>query len=177
MPKRFVAWLLAGSVMAIMAVVVSAAGRQPRSNQDVLDALLVEVRGLRAAMEQMSSVGPRVQLAMGRLQLQEQRIVTMGRRLDALRDQRMAAERESQGLRQELSLIEEQAGRENDPVKKGMITARLDDLRRIVDQRAAHGARLAAEETEVANVIATEQSRWSDINRTLEDLERALARR
>ena len=40
-------------------------------NQDVLAQLLVEIRGLRATMEQMGSAGPRVQLALGRIQLQE----------------------------------------------------------------------------------------------------------
>ena len=51
-------------------------------SEDVLPALLVEVRGLRAAMEQMASAGPRVQLAVRRVQLQEQRINTLIRRLD-----------------------------------------------------------------------------------------------
>jgi hypothetical protein len=43
--------------------------RQDRQDPDVLSALLVEVRGLRAAMEQLGAAGPRVQLALGRLQL------------------------------------------------------------------------------------------------------------
>src|SRR5436190_11961823 len=51
-------------------------------HEDVLPALLTEVRGLRAAMEQMAAAGPRVQLALGRVQLQEQRINTLIRRLD-----------------------------------------------------------------------------------------------
>src|SRR3954464_5619884 len=49
---------------------------------DVLPTLLIEVRGLRVAMEQMAAAGPRVQLALGRVQLQEQRINTLIRRLD-----------------------------------------------------------------------------------------------
>ncbi len=53
--------------------------------QDVLPALLVEVRGLRAAMEAMASSGPRVQLALGRLQLQEQRVNNLLRRLETAR--------------------------------------------------------------------------------------------
>ena len=39
-----------------------------------MPALLTEVRGLRVAMEQMTSAGARVQLALGRLQLQESRL-------------------------------------------------------------------------------------------------------
>lgn len=52
---------------------------------DVLPALLMEVRGLRAAMEQMASAGPRVQLALGRVQLQEQRVNALLRRLYDIR--------------------------------------------------------------------------------------------
>ena len=48
--------------------------QQPTAGSDTLAALMVEVRGLRAAMEQMASAGPRVQLGLGRVQLQEQRI-------------------------------------------------------------------------------------------------------
>jgi hypothetical protein len=54
------------------------------SRRDVLPALLVEVRGLRAAMEQMASAGPRIQLFVSRLQLQEARVNAMARRLDEI---------------------------------------------------------------------------------------------
>ena len=65
----------------------SLAGRtqQPAPAPEVLTALLTEVRGLREAMEQLASAGPRLQLTLGRLQLQEQRITTLVRRLDDVR--------------------------------------------------------------------------------------------
>jgi hypothetical protein len=37
--------------------------------------------------------------------------------------------------------------------------------------------RLQAEEADLQQQIATEQGRWSDINRALEELQRALGRR
>src|SRR4029079_7789264 len=52
------------------------------------------VRGLRAAMEQMASAGPRVQLFASRLQLQEARIGNMIRRLDTVRDSLGSAQRD-----------------------------------------------------------------------------------
>ena len=74
------------------------AAQAPRTD-DVLPALLVEVKGLRAAMEQMAGAGPRVQLFVGRLQLQEGRITGMIRRLDTVRDQLVTARRELEGLK------------------------------------------------------------------------------
>ena len=72
---------------------LSAQASQASQGQDVLPALLVEVRGLRAAMEQMASAGPRVQLALGRLQLQEQRVNNLLRRLETARGSLAAAQR------------------------------------------------------------------------------------
>ena len=51
----------------------SAQSQQP-SGQDVLAALLQEVKGLRAAMEQMATSNAHAQLLVGRLQLQESRM-------------------------------------------------------------------------------------------------------
>src|SRR5438105_4189363 len=59
---------------------------QATRSEDVLPALLVEVKGLRAALEQMASGGAQAQLLVGRLQLQEGRVASMIRRLDTVRD-------------------------------------------------------------------------------------------
>ena len=83
----FVLMLVIVSVFA-----TSIFARQTRQDPDVLGALLVEVRGLRGAIEQMSSASARVQLAMGRLQLNEQRITTYMRRIDEIRDRRLPTE-------------------------------------------------------------------------------------
>ena len=69
-------------------------------------ALLVEVKGLRAAMEQMASAGPRVQLFASRLQLQETRINNMVRRLDTVRDRMAEAQRDVARLQTEEGQLE-----------------------------------------------------------------------
>jgi hypothetical protein len=86
--------LLALLVAAGVSLAVGAEQRAP----DVLTALLTEVRGLRAVLEQMATAGPRVQLALGRLQLQEQRIGNQVRRLDSVRAGLLAAQRELEPL-------------------------------------------------------------------------------
>ena len=170
-------WVVATGALALGATVIPIAGQQPGTGQDVLSALLIEVRGLRAAMEQMSATGARVQLAMGRLQLQEQRITTMIRRLDGVREQRVAAEREGNELRQRIAQLEEMTERGENPEERKMAAAESRALKSMVEQRSTDLQRLISEETEVSSAIAAEQSRWSDINKTLEDLERALTRR
>src|SRR6478672_11002828 len=93
-------------MLALVIVVGVATGhtseaQRPAQQEDVLPALLVEVRGLRAAMEQMASAGPRVQLALGRVQLQEQRVNNLLRRLEESRTHLAEAQRNYDRLQQE----------------------------------------------------------------------------
>ena len=174
MRDRNIAWwmIAAGAVMVIVAA-RPLTGQQP-ANQDVMSALLVEVRGLRAAMERMASVGPRVQLAMGQLQLQEQRVTTMLRRLDTIRDQKTNAEREATDMRARVEQLEEMADRAEDPKARKQAALEVQEVKRMVERSGTDLQRFAAEEAELSNAIAAEQSRWADINRRLEELERAL---
>src|SRR5687768_11401627 len=109
--KRLVgAFMLTAAGIAAGAAVQGgphAEAAQNAQGQDVLPALLVEVRGLRAAMEQMASSGPRVQLALGRLQLQEQRVNNLLRRLETTRGSLAGAQREEEQSRQQFAAMEE----------------------------------------------------------------------
>ena len=168
---------------AVLLIVCSAlVGRtslqaQSAPREDVLPALLAEVKGLRAAMEQMSSAGPRVQLFVGRLQLQETRMNGMIRRLDTVRDTLASAKRELEGFKGAQKMMEggdepQEPGAEKEgfgPILAGMMK-----------QAAAAQAnidRLAAEEVQLTQELTVEQARWIDINQRLDELERALAKR
>lgn len=150
--------------------------RQTRPDPDVLSALLVEVRGLRAAMEQMSSATARVQLAMGRLQLNEQRITTYMRRLDDIRDRRLPAERDVQKWQEEVSEQAEALRRAVPPIPQESNDF-LKQLKGELARASAYLQRLQTEEAQLMRDIATEQDRWAEINRTLEELDRTLIRR
>lgn len=164
---------------ALMGVLVHAGQAVPApKNEDVLPALLTEVRGLRAAMEQMGSAGPRVQLFVGRLQLQEGRMNAMIRRLDSVRENLVSEQRE-------LANAQEQQTRFEASLASGPATAgQREDLsqliprvkRGVADHRAAV-ARLTAEEGQLTQDLAVEQGRWTDINQRLDELERALVKR
>ena len=104
---RFVNWRTLTAAVAVAVLGAGLAAQAQRPQDDVLSALLTEVRGLRQAMEQMASAGPRVQLALGRLQLQEQRLNTMLRRLENVRDSTAGAERAVQQVQADLARQEE----------------------------------------------------------------------
>ena len=162
-------------VLMIVTLATSIIARQSRQDPDVMNALLVEVRGLRAAMEQLGSAGPRIQLAMGRLQLNEQRITTFMRRLDDVRDRRIPAEQAVRECQKRVTGLQEDmrqgfSGSAWAQQEMKRLQADLADANTVV-------LRLQSEETKLLQDIATEQDRWAEINQRLEDLDRALARR
>jgi chromosome segregation ATPase len=162
-------------VAVVVAVVVARVSAQ--SGPEVLGSLLTEVRGLRQAIEQMASSGARVQLALGRLQLQEQRVNTMLRRQEALRGEIAAASGRDRTVRESIVELEEQIRSITDPVGKRASEYELLVARKHAQKIAVELQQLQTEETTLASQIAGEQGRWLEINRSLEELERALTRR
>jgi hypothetical protein len=150
--------------------------QQTSTGNDVLPALLTEVKGLRAAMEQMASGSTQAQLLVGRLQLQEGRVTSMIRRLDTVRDNLSAARREysqMQGAFQLLGKNDEPGGAPQQDDGKEVLAGLKTQLGAV----KANVDRLAAEEMQLTGDIASEQQRWVAINQRLDELERALAKR
>ena len=150
---------------------------QTSQREDVLPALLVEVRGLRAAMEQMASAGPRVQLALGRVQLQEQRVNTMIRRLESVRDAIAKTEKDASAAESSLAGFEKMFRDSGLPPEGNPLTEMMGGLRKAVVTGAADAQRLQAEEAELQQQIAAEQGRWTELNQRMDALESALVRR
>jgi len=181
-------WLAAAVVMAAVANVSGQSAppvRQPDANNEVLAALLTEVRGLRAAMEQMASAGPRVQLFASRLQLQETRIGNMIRRLDTVRDNLAAAQKEVARLQNDErqlddALASHKANASASPESREearQVEFMISQVRRQIALAKMTVDRHAAEESQLVTDLTAEQGRWIDINQRLDELEKALAKR
>ena len=170
----------ASAVLLIVACAVvernSVQAQQP-SNTDVLPALLAEVKGLRAAMEQMSSAGPRVQLFVGRLQLQETRMSGLIRRLDTVRDTLASSRRELEGFKGAQKMMEGSGEPQEPGAEKEDFGPILAGMMKQAAAAQANVDRLAAEEVQLTQELTIEQARWIDINQRLDELDRALAKR
>jgi len=175
--------LVAGLLVVASAAWTARVGAQPSQAPDVLPALLTEVRGLRAAMEQMASAGPRIQLFTSRLQLQEARIGNMVRRLDTVRDSLDAAQKnylrnEVQYKQIEAALADHRTSASPEAREEAkQAEFMLEEVKRSVASSKQTVDRLAAEEMQLAGEIATEQGRWTEINGRLDELEKLLSRR
>jgi hypothetical protein len=166
-----------GVIVGIVGVVVAMGSAwrptvaQTARNEDVLPALLTEVRGLRSAIEQLAGAGPRVQLLSSRLQLQEGRMTAMIRRLDTVRDNLATAKRELDRARGVEKMFAGEGGKPGATEDNGVLAG----FKREVVAAQASVDRLIAEEAQLTQDLTVEQARWTDINRRLDELERALA--
>ena len=154
------------------------------SQGDIMPAVLAEVRGLRIAMEQMTAAGARVQLALGRLQLQEQRLIGANKRLDEVRNQLAGNQRRAAELQERVAELEAMLSGERampkpdsahsaDDIRK-MISQQLPDAQRELAFVNVDVQRVAAQEATLTSEVADEQTRWTVLNQQLEDLERSL---
>jgi chromosome segregation ATPase len=169
-----VAVLLIVTGIAAFAVRGSAQAQQP-SGPDVLPALLQEVHGLRAAMEQMATSNAHAQLLVGRLQLQEGRMNSMIRRLDTVRDEHAKAQTAYEQIRGGIKMLE--GDRSPDDAPQEQRDQMLAGLRHQVDTARAAADRWAAEEAQLTSDLTAEQGRWLDINQRLDELERSLGKK
>jgi hypothetical protein len=148
---------------------------QQTSGPDVLPALLQEVKGLRAAMEQMATSNAHAQLLVGRLQLQENRMNSMIRRLDTVRDEHAKAQVNYDHIKGSLQLLEGDHSPNDIPMNDRDNV--LGGLKRELELAKAAVDRWAAEEGQLTADLTAEQGRWIDINQRLDELERSLGKR
>ena len=172
----------AAAVTAILTIVMAAAfvarvpAQQPPASLQA--ELLSEVRQLRQAIESLAGTNARVQIAFGRLELQEQRTATAAKRLDDVRNSlRMIDMRagEATDRLKDFEALGNSSTRKPEEVEdmKQMLTVIQREIARLETDRT----RLLTEEADAAAALNHEQGRWSDLNRQLEELERSLAKR
>ena len=163
-------------VIAISAVAPARAFAQSPAappQRDVLSELLVEVRGLRQAMERAATVGARIQLLVARVQLQEQRIAESSRRLAAVRDELSKIDQQAMGVLAQAAQFEK--------MSESIPREQREEMQRMVEtfktQAAIFEKRredLANEESLLLQQVSADQGRWSDVNAQLDDIERTL---
>ena len=178
--RRLVSRSLAAAV-GVVAIALLLAGVVASGNQTtestILPALLAEVRGLRAAMEQMASAGPRVQLALGRLQLQEQRMSMLLMKQDATRGSLASVQQQLAQHQGRLADLEGNDRNHPDANVRREVEQMIIMAKREIATTTLEVQRLSAEESSISADVASEQARWSELNQRLEELERTLGKR
>ena len=180
---RFSLWAAGALVAALIVAAVSVRAAQSTSTQPTaastpqpaVDPLLAEVRALRADFRQVSGISVRTQLLIARLQLQEQRLNSVAVQLNDIRKQIEIKEGAEALLTEKLKRFEEAMRSPTaSPEVARDLEGQLPDVRAALAQMKKERVKLRAHEGEIANQLATEESRWLDFNSRLDDLEKLL---
>ena len=157
--------LIAAFVLAPLAL-----AQTPQSSP-TLETLLAEVRQLRLAIERSAIVGPKIQLAVQRLSMQDQKIARISSQLDNTRREIAARTEGQQRIAQQIANLEQRLAGETDPMRRKQLEVEREHMKAIPNQTI--DPQLLARETELASVLRTEQSVLGEINAKLEALERS----
>jgi chromosome segregation ATPase len=165
-------WLVAALALAVG---VFGDGVLARQQTTASTELLTEVRLLRQAIEGLAGTNARVQIVFGRLQLQDQRTAAAVQRLDTVRMMLGAATQRVTAAGDRIRELEEFVTDSRRPPEQiEALRHELNGARVELSRAEADRARMAAEEVDLAGALNNEQGRWSDLNRQLDELERAL---
>ena len=165
---------------SVIAIVLSATVQRVPAEQttSAQTELLTEVRLQRLAIESLAGTNAPVQIVFGRLQLQEQRTANAAKRADDARTALAKLTQEMSFMADRVKQVEEVINdNRGKPEELEQMRAEAVMIRRRLDQMETERVRLAGDETEAATTLNQEQGRWSDLNRQLDELERALAKR
>jgi len=157
--------------VGIFALVAATAGQSPSST----DPLLAEVRALRAELNQAAGTSIRTQLLVARLQLQEQRITVIGKQLTDVQMMRTSNDAGVTQMSARLKQLEE-ASRNPSTLADARQQAEreLEAMKGPAAMMRQRSAELSAQESQLSGQLASEQSRWTDFNSRLDEIEREI---
>ena len=162
---------LVGLVMIVIAGVVSGQDQMP--GRSTLDRLLAEVQGLRSEVTHATGASIRAQLLVARLQLQEQRITNLARQLTDVQNELAAMEQSHASTAARLKQLEDGRDRlSGEQLEQSEREA--ENWKTTAEQEDKRARDLRAQERELESVLVDEQTRWSDFNARLDDLELSL---
>jgi hypothetical protein len=174
-PRLFLAGI------AAFALVAGTSG-QPAAQQPPAapssDALLTEVRALRADLHQAAGTSIRTQLLVARLQLQEQRINTVAKQLDETRLLLSTFPGRLLPMQNELKQLEAEARDSSmTPERRQAMDYSIAQAKARIADTQKQSRDLTEKDSGLAQMLATEQGRWADFNTRLDDIERELSPR
>jgi hypothetical protein len=166
--KQKALWLIA--LAAAASVPVLAQSNAP----DTISLLLAEVRQLRLALERTAWATPQIQLLGARLTVQNDRLARVTAEHDSARRELEEVSAGSGELVARLQAIELAKREAHQPDVQRQIDQQEAEIKQEIGALSGREQRLRAREAELAAAVGAEQSQWFELNRRLDELERAL---
>jgi valyl-tRNA synthetase len=164
--------IIAGLVAT--AGIATLSGQLERQPADDMKALVAEVRALRLSYERNATATSQAQLLLGRVQLQENRLATLGRQYQEARTRLVDAQMAQSEVEKRFQFMTTASRTAEDAQERRALESQLADVKHELGRMQARTAQVQADETAALQALTTEQQRWSEFNERLEALERTL---
>jgi DNA repair exonuclease SbcCD ATPase subunit len=161
-------------VIFVLWIVFAAQAQTQAPAAPTLEKLLVEVHQLRLALERSTQIAPRIQIAVERLKLQQEKVARTAQQLDELRREVDRGRLEQPKIQQRLQAIENETNQAADPAQRRHLEEAMKDFKLEAEQREKSLQQMQAREGELTGQLQTEQNRLTELNDRLDQIERAL---
>jgi predicted nucleic acid-binding Zn-ribbon protein len=132
------------------------------------------VHQLRLAIERSTQIAPRIQIAVERLKLQQEKVARTAQQLDELRRELDRGRSDQPKFQQRLQAIENQANQAVDPAERRRLEEGMKMFKVEAEQAEKSLQQMQAREGELIGQFQTEQTRLTELNDRLDQIERAL---
>ncbi len=126
-------------------------------------------------MEQSYRIGPRIQIALTRLQQQEERVRAASRDLQQARTQLSLGQGQQSELADQVKQMESRQTQISDPAERKQLDSAVAETKARIERLTGMQQLYRTRESEFNSVLLTEQSKWDEANDALRSIERALA--
>ncbi len=140
-----------------------------------LQTLLKEVHALRIAMEHSNQIAPKVQIALARMQLQEERVRNANRQLQDARNRIRDFENKQAEISDRIKQTETQQAQTVDPNTRKQMDLEIQVLNAELAQFSKLQEQTQVQEAEANSQLLNEQAKWNEVNDLLTSIERMLA--
>ena len=143
-------------------------------DNSTVQALLQEVHQLRLALERSTLIGPRVEIAVQRLRLQQEQVTRTGGQLYDVRREIDQVQGEQSKMAAQIEGLNKEAQDTTDPNRRQSIEGIAKQMKFEGDQQQKNLESLRTREAEVSARLQTEQAALDDLRARLDQLERSL---
>jgi chromosome segregation ATPase len=161
-------------VSVLLCLGFAARAQGPSPDPQTLQTLLAEVRQLRLAIERSNQIGPRIQIAVERLKLQQEQVARIARQLGDLRRDLDKSRTEQGKAQQRIQALDSQATQAADPVQRKDMEEASRELKLEAEQAEKSLQQTLVREGELASQLQAEQGKLAELNDHLDQIERAL---
>jgi hypothetical protein len=161
------------AVPTMIGITVPASAQTASPDAPTIQALLTEVRQLRLALEKSALLGPRMQLAMQRVQLQEQKIARLSEQLDETKKEAGRETAHRAQVAAQLSGLEQQLSNQTDAARHRVLEDQVARLKMESSDTSVQQS-LSAREGDLATSLQNERAVLNELNDKLNNMEQSL---